>query len=187
MLTVLTDLCLSAGEAVSSILIAPAVTPWETTLPGVIGGAANNPAIRLVQYDRTTGATLNIEQYYLNLTDTNLSGNPNWILEYNATEYYNQPDMQTASLNNIANNLLTDDELFKKYYSANGVNYDPNEVCVDECRLVHYCAITEVDYDAYEACMQSTTSASHSKHSKDLPFLIFCVIFALNSVCSLII
>ena len=160
----------------SSILIAPAVTPWETTLPDVIGGAANNPAIRLVKYDRKTGVTLNIEQYYLNLTETNLNGDPQWISEYNATVYYGQPDMNTASLDNIAKNLLTDDELFQKYYAANGVNYAPNEVCTGECRFVHYCAITEINYDAYENCVASPTSAGSPKHIRDISFVILCAI-----------
>ena len=160
----------------SSILIAPAVTPWETTLPEVIGGAANNPAIRLVKYDKATGTTLDIEQYYLNLTETNLSGDPQWIPEYTGTVYYGQPDMNTTSLDNIAKNLLTDDELFQKYYAANGVNYAPNEVCTGECRFVHYCAIAEIDYDAYENCMKSLTSDGSPRHIRDISFVILCAI-----------
>lgn len=146
----------------TSVLIAPAVTPWETTLGGVIGGAANNPAIRLVKFDTDTGAILDIEQYYLNLTQANLDGETDWILEYQGTIYYNQSDMTTYSLDNIARNLLTDDELFNKYYAANGVNYDPNELCEEECRIVQYCAITEVDYNEYEECVVAQTAGSSS-------------------------
>ena len=140
------------------------MTPWETTLDGVIGGAANNPAIRLVTHNRTTGVTLEIHQFFLNLTEANLSGHPEWILEYEATDYYGQPDMDTASLDNIAQSLLNNDELFSKYYTANGVNYDPNEVCTGECRFVHYCAITEINYDAYEECMNVLVSRSSLLH-----------------------
>ena len=62
---------LPPGSPLLSMLLAPAVTPWETTLAGVIGGAGNNPSIRLVEYDRHTGAALNVHQYYLNLTQAN--------------------------------------------------------------------------------------------------------------------
>ncbi len=146
----------------TSVLLGPAVTPWETTLGGVIGGAANNPSIRLVKYDRTSGVTLDIIQYFLNLRNANADGHANWTVEYRGTEYYSQQDMGTASLNNIAQNLLTDDELFDKYYTVNGVNYDPDELCRGECRVVHFCAITQVDYDAYENCMIDHTGVASS-------------------------
>ena len=37
----------------SVIWIAPGVTPWMTTLPGTVDGA-NNPGVRLFQYDADT-------------------------------------------------------------------------------------------------------------------------------------
>ena len=43
------------SEAIQSYFLAPAVAPWETTLDGVMGGAGNNPSVRLVEYDTTTG------------------------------------------------------------------------------------------------------------------------------------
>uniref|UniRef100_A0A2K5Q8F0 Acid sphingomyelinase-like phosphodiesterase 3b n=1 Tax=Cebus imitator TaxID=2715852 RepID=A0A2K5Q8F0_CEBIM len=42
-----------AGAPISAMFITPGVTPWKTTLPGVINGA-NNPAIRVFEYDRAT-------------------------------------------------------------------------------------------------------------------------------------
>ena len=153
-----------SGEPVVSILLAPAVTPWETTLPGVIGGAANNPSIRLVEYDRTTGEVLDIHQYYLNLTDANLqeqNGRPaEWIIAYKGTEYFDIPNMGTASLNELAQSMINADALFQKYYAINGVLYDPNETCTEECKYIHYCAITEVEYPDYEACVNRLNSSS---------------------------
>ena len=76
MLFALGVICLnvSAGSAVLSMLLAPSVTPWETTLPGVIGGTGNNPSVRLIKYHRRTGQVQNIHQYYLNLTAANVNG-----------------------------------------------------------------------------------------------------------------
>uniref|UniRef100_A0A8C6F8A1 Acid sphingomyelinase-like phosphodiesterase 3b n=1 Tax=Monodon monoceros TaxID=40151 RepID=A0A8C6F8A1_MONMO len=42
-----------AGAPISVMFLTPGVTPWKTTLPGVVNGA-NNPAIRMFEYDRAT-------------------------------------------------------------------------------------------------------------------------------------
>lgn len=42
-----------SDNQVSTAWIAPGVSPWMTTLPGVEDGA-NNPGIRLFEYDRVT-------------------------------------------------------------------------------------------------------------------------------------
>ncbi|EPY89180.1 acid sphingomyelinase-like phosphodiesterase 3b precursor [Camelus ferus] len=46
-----------AGAPISVMFLTPGVTPWKTTLPGVVNGA-NNPGIRLFEYDQ---ATLNLQ------------------------------------------------------------------------------------------------------------------------------
>jgi sphingomyelin phosphodiesterase acid-like 3 len=168
------------GVPISSMLLAPAVTPWETTLPGVIGGKGNNPAIRLIKYDRTSGQTLDIAQYYLNLTQANSIAHAQWKLVYNATEYYQLPDMGTQSLHTLAQSFLTDDARFNKYYQANGVLYDPQETCKDECKIIQYCSLTRIDYDDYEACVQDQTNQPSSSTKQDSVFLILSVSMVLN-------
>ena len=41
------------GAPISAMFLTPGVTPWKTTLPGVVNGA-NNPGIRVFEYDRAT-------------------------------------------------------------------------------------------------------------------------------------
>lgn len=41
------------GAPISVMFLTPGVTPWKTTLPGVVNGA-NNPGIRVFEYDRDT-------------------------------------------------------------------------------------------------------------------------------------
>lgn len=43
----------SAGAPISTMFLSPGVTPWKTTLPGVKDGA-NNPGIRIFEYDTQT-------------------------------------------------------------------------------------------------------------------------------------
>lgn len=45
-------MCLT-GLPISTMFISPGVTPWKTTLPGVVDGA-NNPGIRIFKYDTQT-------------------------------------------------------------------------------------------------------------------------------------
>lgn len=41
------------GAPINVMFLAPGVSPWKTTLPGVSNGA-NNPAIRVIDYDQDT-------------------------------------------------------------------------------------------------------------------------------------
>lgn len=43
----------SEGAPIGVMFLTPGVTPWKTTLPGVVNGA-NNPGIRVFEYDRVT-------------------------------------------------------------------------------------------------------------------------------------
>lgn len=144
-----------AAEPVGSILIGPSITPWRNQMENFIGSRGINPSIRLIKYDRETGVTLDIEQYYLNLTEANLNGNAEWLLEYTGTTYYGQPDMSSDSLHKIVKKfIINDDGTFNKYYRANGVSYNTTEICDGECKYVLYCSATEVDYNMYEECIK---------------------------------
>ena len=45
--------CEFSDAAISAMFIAPAVTPWKNTLPGVKNGS-NNPGIRIFEYNSIT-------------------------------------------------------------------------------------------------------------------------------------
>ena len=170
-----------SGEPISSILLAPAVTPWETTLPGLIGSGAINPSIRLLKYNRTSGTILDVQQYYMNLSQANQDGTANWTLEYTAKDY-NLEDMGTQSLHMLAEKLKTDDEMFKKYLLYNGVKYNPDEECDKGCRAVHYCAVTQCDYQLYEQCYTNMTKvaptvSSSSSHNGIVKALILSTMY----------
>jgi len=134
-----------------------------------MGGAGNNPCVRLVKYDRRTGATLDIHQYYLDLKSANSAPSgtaSNWTLEYQFTDYFQVSNVSTASLNDLAERLRTDDDTFKRYYEINDARFvdDWNggtDAWSDEERKVHYCAATCVDYDAYYACLLTYSTVSH--------------------------
>lgn len=126
-----------------------------------MGGAGNNPGVRLVEYLRSDGSVVNIRQFYLNLTKANAGGpTAAWIEAYDAKDYFGLDDMTPSSLKRLVDRMWTDDALFAKYYSINGLFFDPNEKWTEDYRIVHCCAIEELDYSNYTACVDRHTPSA---------------------------
>ncbi|KAM3873298.1 acid sphingomyelinase-like phosphodiesterase 3b [Diretmus argenteus] len=142
---------------ISTMFLSPGVTPWETTLPGVVDGA-NNPGIRVFEYDTQTLLVKDMVTYYLNLTRAN-TGQARWEKEYRLTETFRVPDASPASMHQVLERVARDPCYLQKYYEFNSVNYDLTE-CDSDCRVDHVCAAREVDFDRYERCVEKEGAAS---------------------------
>lgn len=59
---------------------------------------------------------LDFSVYYMNLTDTNLSNDPQWVLEYTATKDYGMKQCFPEDFDDLVNRFEQDDTLFQKYY-----------------------------------------------------------------------
>ncbi|XP_016413804.1 acid sphingomyelinase-like phosphodiesterase 3b [Sinocyclocheilus rhinocerous] len=140
----------SKGSPISAMFLAPGVTPWITTLPGVIDGG-NNPGIRMFEYDTKTLLIKDIITYYMNLTYSNVV-HERWEKEYRLTEAFRVPDASPASMHRVMERISSDKCYLQKYYEFNSVNYDLTE-CHADCRVDHVCAMREVDFEAYEKCV----------------------------------
>ena len=92
-------------------------------------------------------------------------------MAYSARDYYDVADFGAHSISGIAEKLRTDDILFDKYYQMNGVLYDPAERCEGECRRVHYCAITQLNYEKYEQCVEAMASKAQPRVSLNAPVI----------------
>lgn len=147
----------SAGSPVSSMFIAPGITPWKTTLPGVSNGA-NNPGIRVFDYDRGTLQVKDMVTYYLNLTYSNLEA-PRWEKEYRLTEAFQVADGSVESMQAVLDKISTNKCYLQKYYEYNSVNYDLED-CDHNCRIDHVCAIREVDFANYDECLRTESASS---------------------------
>ncbi|EEB18824.1 conserved hypothetical protein [Pediculus humanus corporis] len=145
------------GVPVSWMFLSPAVSPKRTTtLP-------NNPGLRLYKFNTNTGKVLDYMQIYLDLKATHARGTPNWEVEYNFTHYYGLNEISAISLHDLVESFRTEDsELFIKYFRANSVRYLPSPKegkCFSNCLHNHFCAITRLDYQDFERCVETTASA----------------------------
>ncbi|KAF7226859.1 acid sphingomyelinase-like phosphodiesterase 3b [Nothobranchius furzeri] len=138
------------GVPISTMFLSPGVTPWETTLPGVSNGA-NNPGIRVFEYDTETLLVKDVVTYYLNLTYAN-TVTERWEKEYRLTESFRVADASPASMHLVLERMAADPCYLQKYYDFNSVSYDLTN-CDGDCRVDHVCAAREVDFDRYEECL----------------------------------
>ncbi|XP_051263706.1 acid sphingomyelinase-like phosphodiesterase 3b [Dicentrarchus labrax] len=146
----------SEGSPISAIFLSPGVTPWKTTLPGVKDGA-NNPGIRVFEYDTQTLVVKDVVTYYLNLTRAN-AARGRWEKEYRLTESFRVPDASPASMHQALERIASDSCYLQKYYEFNSVSYDLTE-CNNDCRVDHVCAAREADFEKYERCLQGAAAA----------------------------
>uniref|UniRef100_A0A915CJW6 Calcineurin-like phosphoesterase domain-containing protein n=1 Tax=Parascaris univalens TaxID=6257 RepID=A0A915CJW6_PARUN len=83
------------GNPVQVYLIAPAVTPWFSSLEGA---GANNPAFRVFDYDVRTQQLLDAKTYYIDLNLLNKNASAKWQLEYSMSQTYGISKIITFSL-----------------------------------------------------------------------------------------
>ncbi|XP_040835624.1 acid sphingomyelinase-like phosphodiesterase 3b isoform X2 [Ochotona curzoniae] len=149
-----------AGTPISVMFLAPGVTPWKTTLPGVVNGA-NNPGIRVFEYDRVTLDLQDMVTYFMNLSQANAQGQPRWELEYRLTKAYGVPDASAGSMHDVLGHISNDQGVRQRYYLYNSVSYD-GQPCNEACRVEHVCAISQVAFENYSTCLRVAAAAPTS-------------------------
>jgi len=192
------------GNPIIPMFLAPSVTPWLSTLPGV---GSNNPGVRLYKYSRQSRRIVDYTQYFLNLTAANAAGHDNWTVEYHATEAYGISAVDASSLSDLvkkfANNSQSPD-LFARYYRYNSVSRNLSN-CTGLCKKQQICAASEVEVDRYAQCLSgadllhydteyipSTTRKPHCRHRRMRAFayillgsliVVIAVVFLVLAVC----
>ena len=123
-------------------------------------------------------------QYFLNLTEANLSGRAEWKLAYNFTRLYGMPDISPIALHNIANAMLSHPYVFQKYYLMNNMLRDNLNYCASFCRHVHHCAATQIAYREYDACIERALLATSDVRAS---FPSFLNIFLMLIICLVVV
>ena len=94
-------------------------------------------------------------QFYMNLTEANLKGEPNWTLEYIWTQAYGVADLQPKSLHGLAQQFAPrDSKQFLKYYHYFFVSYDSSATCDQQCKTLQICSIMNLDSISYDDCLK---------------------------------
>lgn len=96
--------------------------------------------------------------YFMNLSQANAQGSVRWELEYRVTEAYGVPDAGARSMHAALGRIARDQGALQRYYVYNSVSYDAR-ACGEVCRTEHLCALREVDFDAYGACLRAPGAA----------------------------
>ncbi|KAJ8405103.1 hypothetical protein AAFF_G00330240 [Aldrovandia affinis] len=164
----------NAESPISVMFLTPGVTPWKTTLPGVKDGA-NNPGIRVFEYDTSTLVVQDMVTYYLNLTHANMV-RARWEKEYRLTEAFQVPDASARSMHRVLERMAADRCSLQRYYDYNSVSYDLLP-CDWACRAEHVCSIREVDFERYERCLVREGAPRLADH--DLTPLLLSVALSL--------
>ncbi|XP_071502433.1 sphingomyelin phosphodiesterase-like [Diadema antillarum] len=111
---------------------------------GAITPTAQNPGYRVYtmdgNYTGSTWAVLDHDNYYMNLTEANLTNKPKWRPEYKAKEAYGMKSLQPSEWNRLVEEMKKNETVFKQYYSYYHRLYDYGP-CDDECRTEMICRI----------------------------------------------
>ncbi|VVC44532.1 Calcineurin-like phosphoesterase domain, ApaH type,Metallo-dependent phosphatase-like [Cinara cedri] len=140
---------------VSWMMIAPSLTPNKSPI------VSNNPGLRLYKFNVHTGHIIDYTQYYIDL-ESSANGDPDdWKVEYNMTSYYNLHNISAKNLHAIAETFqqIEKSDIFDRYIEANSVRHYKPKDCNLECRRAHYCAVTELDYQQFRSCVETTPEA----------------------------
>jgi sphingomyelin phosphodiesterase acid-like 3 len=166
-----------SGKAVQLFLMCPAVTPWFSDLPGA---GANNPSLRVIEYEDASWNYVDIKTYYVNLNELNTNPTTTkWQLEYSMKDAYKLSTISPTSMSALLDNFKSDDAVFKTYIDYNSVLWEP-KMPQDQFRLAQLCSIEFADLDDYAQCMAGTSSADSLKTTAAVCVqLIFPLLFAL--------
>lgn len=105
-----------------------------------------NPAFRIYEYDINTYEITNYMQYYLNLTQVNLSNIFNYTLLYNAKNAYFLDDLSTQSWSNLVDKFISRSSLLDDYiYRYNAAYYPYNTPCNLSCQSNYICEINLIN------------------------------------------
>lgn len=171
MITIFSIWVCIAGRPILPMYMAPAVTPVNSTVPGV---GANNPGIRLYKYSRETGHILDFVQFYLDLPEANIKKQADWSVEYAATKAYGINDIGAEALDSLVKTFKEpSSKNFQKYFLYTMVSCDSTAECSEDCKQQHICGITCIDYDQFDECIQkpATTPVKNTDHGETLKFI----------------
>ncbi|CAJ0946364.1 unnamed protein product, partial [Mesorhabditis belari] len=134
--------------------MAPAVTPWFSTLDGA---GSNNPTFRVYQTDDNTGEILDFTTYSLDLEKLNANGNESAKVEYSMKDAYSLQSLHPQSISDLVDQFEKSDELFLKYITYNSAGWGV-KLPEGKFKQAQLCSLRFADYERYFRCMETDQS-----------------------------
>ncbi|CAI4223429.1 unnamed protein product [Auanema sp. JU1783] len=159
-----------SNKPVQMSLMAPAVTPWFSDLRGA---GANNPAFRIYRASDDYTKILDIETYYVNLTQLNndQNGLVNFEFEYSFKAAYGlSSEINATTMDEVVQKMKTDSETLQTYLKYNSVQWNVTTPTGDLLNA-QLCALEFSDYPRYEQCMRK------GKSNNFVPQIFIFIIF----------
>ncbi|XP_055886694.1 acid sphingomyelinase-like phosphodiesterase 3b [Biomphalaria glabrata] len=164
---------------------APAVTPWRHKVKedGVEKvGEPHNPGLRLIKYNRSTGAQLDYAQYFINITKANAGAEGAvWRLLYNFTSTYGVSDMSVDSVKSIFKKMEDNSSPLYQKFCNNWVVSDLDKKCTDDMRANVWCGGQHYILAKAQQCSKDRQKASNDARrltwSASLIFFL-CLLFS---------
>ena len=113
-----------------------------------------NPTFSVIEFDAEYLVPLNLQTYWLNLTEANRVNNPDWQMITNFTKDYNLTDLSPESVMAFAKKIRTNETLSRLYLWNQDSRFASAMpvTCDEDCRYNLYCEITSTDYFGTQTC-----------------------------------
>nr|pir hypothetical protein ZK856.3 - Caenorhabditis elegans [Caenorhabditis elegans] len=162
----------SKENNVQLALMAPAVTPWFSDLPGA---GANNPTFRVYETDAYSKIQ-DISTYFINLDDLNKNKSTPFVFEYSFKDAYGiTGDINPTTMSALLDKMKNNDTLFKKYIDYNTAFWNP-QMPLGVYRGAQLCSMEYSDYPRYYSCLSKYTKSA--TRSLNIPlFSLFAIIY----------
>ncbi|KHN79430.1 Acid sphingomyelinase-like phosphodiesterase 3b [Toxocara canis] len=144
----------ATNNPVQVYLMAPAVTPWFSSLEGA---GSNNPAFRVFDYNINTHELFDAKTYYIDLNELNKNSSAQWQLEYSMSQTYGINAINARTMNDVLNKLKTDNGVLMKYIEYNSVRWN-YAMPLGRFRTAQLCALENPDFAGYDVCMKNGAS-----------------------------
>ncbi|XP_071502434.1 sphingomyelin phosphodiesterase-like [Diadema antillarum] len=112
---------------------------------GAITPDTQNPGYRVYtidgNYTKSSWAVLDHDNYYLNLTEANLTDKPTWRLEYTAKKAFNMTSLQPSEWGRVVEEMKKNETVFDQYYAYFHRLWEGRSPCDASCRQNMICDI----------------------------------------------
>lgn len=130
-------------------LAAPSMTTYQSMKKGI------NPSFRVFTLDAKDFSPLDYTQYYIDLPKANRDNKAEVKKHYSFTEEYNLPDLSVASYTRLAESIIKDFSMYKKFEDNTDVMVGSLPRCAEndmKCRRKLTCQTTEADPVKFALC-----------------------------------